>query len=238
MQGSRNSRCFIAFVDQPVRFLAVVLLLTSLLGFWRSSLRETQRTWYAEPRMRWGPTGRTRTTHSSEKSTELLWQSATTGKGWGRACEHGICCKATSWRLAGRRPGFDGASESWSRACTTNWHLLRYGDNFEHRPYKELFFKVTQTRLEQRSHRPVNEACADSVHLRSSLRLFALCLIKTMASSSRCHMRGSFFYFIFCSVWSTLRLSPYFVCFQYSLFLCLLSIFKFFFYFSFLHKAS
>ena len=27
-------------------------------------------------------------------------------------------------------------------------------------------FQVTQTRLEHRSHRPVNEACADSVHSR------------------------------------------------------------------------
>ena len=71
MQGSRNSRCSCRYiVDQPVRFLAVVLLLTSLLGFWRSSLRETQRTWYAEPRMRWGPTGRIQTTLLSE---EINW---------------------------------------------------------------------------------------------------------------------------------------------------------------------
>ena len=88
---------------------------------------------------------------------------------------------------------------------------------------QRTFFKVTQTRLEQRSHRPVNEACADSVHLRSSLRFFAFCLIKTITWSTRCHMRGSFFfisYFVHkaASLWSTLRLFSCFVFFQYPLF--------------------
>ena len=46
---------------------------------------------------------------------------------------------------------------------------------------RRKIFQVTQTRLEQRSHRPVNEACADSVHSRSTRYLSFLLSFQKVA---------------------------------------------------------
>ena len=156
-----------------------------------------------------------------KKSTEFLWQSATTGKGWGRACEHGICCKATSWRLGGRRQGFDDASESWSRACMTNWHLLRFGDNFE-RPAKNFFSRWLRRDLNKEAivlltrHARTPSTWGhlwDFLHLVWSKQSLGQLDVT-------CAARFFISYFVHkaTSLWSTLRLFSCFVFFQYPLF--------------------